>query len=471
MLPRPFQAELLDAARDAMRRGARRVLFQLPTGGGKTFVAALMHKEMAERDRLSYFLAHRKELLGQTSATFDKVGLEHGFIARGRPVDPSKQTQLLGLSYAARRIADLPIPFAATFDEAHHAAASEWVALMEAWDCWQFGLSATPARLDGRGLGDRFDVMVKGPTPRWLIDNKFLSDFRYFAPGKPDLSGVRTTGGDWNKADLSDVMGDAALIGDVVRHYREICDGEQGIIFAVDRNHSSMIAKAFQAAGIAAAHIDGTMTDDQRDKIVSAFRAGIIKILCNVELFGEGFDVPNIVYCGICRPTKSLSWFLQMVGRALRTFDGKECAYIVDHAGNVFTHGLPDDERQWTLDAPARKQRGPSDAMSIHQCPLCYQVTPSQARLCPCGYVFTIRERSIAWAEGQLFELSRDERRQTEVIDAKAIRKAEERACETFDQLYDLAIRRGYGSPQGWAKQQLQMRKGKRPSGRRWGAR
>lgn len=473
MLPRPFQADLLEKGRVAIRQGARRILVQLPTGGGKTFIAALMMKGMRDRGALSYFLAHRKELLTQTSLTFDKVGLRHGYIARGHRHDDRELTQLVALSYAARRKDILPKPKNAIIDEAHHAVAREWSELLDHWDCLQIGLSATPKRLDGRGLGDRFDVMVKGPTVRWLIDNGYLSDFALYAPsGEIDLGGVRSVAGDFSAAQLEAVMGNADLIGDVVRHYRELADGQPGIVFAVSRAHSQSIAASFQAAGVAAAHIDGTMTDRERDRIVGAFRDGRLKVLCNVDLFGEGFDVPGIVYCALCRPTQSLSLYLQQCGRALRVFDGKERAIICDHAGNCFRHGLPDDERDWSLDAPAiQRAKAPSDAKPVHQCPMCYQVTFSQRRQCPCGYVFPIVARSVAWAEGELFELQRDVARKEQQLSAAELRKAEERACKTFNELYDLAIKRGYDNPRGWASMRLNMRKGKLPGGRRIGGR
>ncbi len=417
-----------------------------------------------------WFAVHRREILAQTELTMRLGGIEPGWIARGKRPDNAAAVHLVGLQYAASRLDQLEAPKGMIIDEAHHAVAGGHTAVMEAYpDAIQLGLSATPSRLDGRGLGDRFDVLLKGPSVRWLIDNQFLSPFRYFAPGQPDLSGVRTVAGDYSKTGIEEIMGEADLIGDVVRHYRELADGQPGIVFGVTRAHSASIAAAFQAQGIAAAHIDGSMGDVERDSIVGRFRAGELKILCNVDLFGEGFDVPGIVYCGLCRPTKSLTMWMQQCGRALRMFEGKGEAIICDHAGNTFLHGLPDDERRWSLDAPAKKTRGPSDATPIHQCPMCYQVTPSQRRQCPCGYVFTIRQRSIAWEEGELFELPRDVARREQVIDKAMFRKAEEAACVTYDQLYDLAIRRGYNHPQGWAKSKLMLRKRRRPAGRRWG--
>lgn len=471
MQARPFQAALLDRARQAIRDGARRILLQLPTGGGKTFIASYIMRGMVARERTPWFLVHRKELLEQTSETFDKVGLPHGWIARGRAPDRTAPAHLVGVQYLSRRLKDYDAPDALIIDEAHHAVAGQWGTVLDHYKgALQLGLSATPERLDGRGLGDRFDVLIQGPSVAQLIADGFLSPYRYFAPGQPDLTGIRTRGGDYARDELADVMGDADLIGDAVQHYRELADGEQGITFGVDRAHSAAIADAFNRAGIAAAHIDGTMSDLQRARIVGAFRAGELKIMCNVDLFGEGFDVPGIVYLGMFRPTKSLGLCMQQWGRSLRIMEGKEAAIICDHAGNAFTHGLPDDPRTWSLQGRTKAKRA-SDAMAIHQCPICYQVTPSQRVKCPCGYVFTARQRPLAWEDGHLFELRPDERKVQEKQDKAAARKREERACTTFNDFYDLALARGYASPHKWAQMQLGLRRGKRPGGQRWGTR
>jgi DNA repair protein RadD len=469
MEARPFQAALLDRARDAIRGGARRILLQLPTGGGKTFIAGLIMRGMVARKKLPWFLVHRLELLEQTAETFGRIDLDHGLIAPGHPHRDAALTQLVGIQYAVRRLAGLGDPDALIIDEAHHAVAGQWGAILDHFDGkLQLGLSATPERLDGRGLGDRFDVLIQGPSVSQLIGDGFLSPFRYFAPGRPDLAGVRSRGGDFARDELAAVMGDADLIGDAVEHYLAEACGEQGITFAVDRNHSRQIAASFNAAGISAAHIDGTMTKHERAAIVGAFRRGELRIMCNVELFGEGFDVPGIVYLGMFRPTKSLAMCMQQWGRALRIMEGKEAAVICDHAGNTFLHGLPDFDRKWSLESRARGSRSAADAMAIHTCPMCYQVTPSQRRVCPCGYVFTVRERSLAWAEGQLFELRPDEQRAKAQTDKAAMRKREEEACRSYGDFFDLALARGYKSPAGWAKNKLAMRRGRGPGRQRW---
>jgi superfamily II DNA or RNA helicase len=251
-------------------------------------------------------------------------------------------------------------------------------------------------------------------------------------------------------------MKDAKLIGDVVKTYRELADGMQGIVFAVDREHSRSMTEAFVAAGIRAAHVDGSMNRNDRKRAVDAFRAGDIAILSNCELFGEGFDVPNVSYVGLARPTQSLALHLQQVGRALRVLPGKSHAVIADHAGNAFRHGLPDDERSWTLEGRKKGKRGasgPSDALPVRQCLECYQVSPSTADHCPgCGVVFPARERPVCFEEGELFELERLDAKRRE----KEERKAEERRCESLGDWIALAKKRGYKT--GWAMTQWKLR-------------
>jgi len=300
-------------------------------------------------------------------------------------------------------------------------------------------------------------VMVCGPTTRELIDQGFLSPFDYYAPGKPDLVGIHTVGGDFNRSEVANIMDKPKLVGDIVEHYQRLAAGQQGIVFAAGREHSRNIVGAFGEAGVRAAHVDGSMADNERQRLVDGFRRGDIQLLSNVDLFGEGFDVPGLVYAGLARPTKSLSLHLQQVGRALRVMEGKERAIICDHAGNALSGlGLPDEARKWTLEGRAKGTRsGPSDATGIHQCPECYRVTYSMVRLCPgCGYEFAIKERNPAWEDGELFKLDRVANKEA----AARARKDEERACKSAAELMRLAMERGYKNPSGWARQKIELR-------------
>lgn len=451
---------MLDKARAHIRSGVKRILLQLATGGGKTVMAAAMLGGAAHRGKRSFFNVHRKELIEQTSRTFAGAGIPHGFVAAGMPYNPLAPVVLAGVQTLANRLDTIAPPDMYVTDECHHCTATTWAAISGAWpDAVHIGLTATPERLDGRGLKEFYDVMVDGPSTAELIGRGFLSPYRYYAPGNPDLTGVPSRAGDFNRGDLGDLLDRPKLVGDVVEHYLRLARGKQGVVFAVTRNHSQHIAEAFAAEGVRAAHVDGAMADKERAAIVAAFRAGDLDMMVNVDLFGEGFDVPGLVYAGLARPTESLALFLQQCGRALRTFPGKGQAIICDHFGNAFRHGLPDDPREWSLDG--RKKNGrraaANDAIPIHQCPECYRVTASSVRECPgCGFVFAVVSRAPEQRDGELFELNR-------VADlakkrAAEERKAEERACSTVADFVRLGTERGYAKPTGWALHQVAMR-------------
>lgn len=455
---RPYQTDDLERVRARLRAGVRRILLQLPTGAGKTIIAGTMLKGAAERNLRSWFAVHRKELLDQTSEKLRLLGVDHGFIAAGYPTNSFAPVQLCAIDTLGRRLEECDAPDLIVPDEAHHMVAATWARCLGGHERAKVvGLTATPERLDGRGLKDHFDELIVGPSVKRLIADGYLSSYRYYAPGEPDLAGVKVLGGDFNRGDLASVMKDAALIGDVVKTYQANAAGMQGIVFAVDRQHSAEVAEAFNAAGIIAAHVDGTMSPTERRSKVDAFRAGDIQILSNCELFGEGFDVPNVSYVGLARPTQSLALHLQQCGRALRVLPGKTHAVICDHAGNALRLAtLPDDERQWTLEGRkkgTRSANGPSDALSIRQCLDCYMVSPSTADHCPgCGVVFPARPRPACQADGELFELSRLDLKRREQEE----RKAEERRCQSLADWIMLANKRGY--QRGWALRQWQYR-------------
>lgn len=442
------------------RRGYRRVLLQLPTGGGKTVIATAAHRSADLNGLASQFLVHRKELIDQTSASFARAGLEHGFVAAGRPFSPDASIVIAGIQTLVNRLVDILPPNLVLVDECHHATAATWARVLAAYEeegAFVLGLTGTPERLDGQGLDEHFDAMVLGPSPAQLIEWGYLSEFDYFAPTIPDLSGVRTVAGDFNRGAAADIMDKPKLIGDVVDHYTALAPGQQGIVFAASREHSQHMADAIGAAGHRAAHVDGAMSDAERSRIVEAFRAGDIRVMTNVDLFGEGFDVPGIVYVGLARPTKSLSLHLQQVGRALRVIEGKDRAVIADHAGNVFRLGLPDDEREWSLHGRPKQTRGGAndDAMPVRQCKSCYRVSPSTVRTCPgCGEDFPVQQRKLEQEEGKLSKIEAAEAREK----LRRMRQAENRACKSFADFKALAVQRGYPSPAGWAKVQVRLR-------------
>lgn len=455
---RYYQEDIITELVAKLRQGYRRILIVLPTGAGKTVLAAALIAAIVDRDRRAQFVVHRKELIKQTSGTFTNFGIPHGFVASAWPMDPTADVVLAGVQTLTKRLTQVLPPHVAIVDEAHHAAAASWSNVMDEYaDSVIIGLTATPERLDGKGLDAFFDTMVLGPSVSELIHEGFLSTYSYYAPSQPDLAGVNLD----VKAQVAAAMDKPKLIGDTVEHYLRLANGLQGIVFAASREHSRHLADAFRANGVPAAHIDGTM-DDERERADEAFRAGDLRILTNVDLLGEGYDVPSIGYVGLDRPTKSIVLARQQPGRALRIFPGKVEGIICDHASIWKTHGLPDDERLWKLEGRAArlKAEGANDGFSIHQCPLCFRVTPSTVKVCPgCGEAFQVQERKIKTEEGQLSKIEKDRLKK----EAALRRKHEERQCQTHIDYENLAQQRGYQNPYGWARMKMKMKANYRP--------
>lgn len=444
---RPYQAQAIDEAREAYRR-CRSVLFQLPTGGGKTVTATTVVHGAAQKRNPVWWLTHRRELAAQASKTFYDLGIPHGLVQSGYVSDPAALVQVASIQTIARRIDKLPEPALIVFDEAHHIGAASWDALFNAFPAAKIlGLTATPWRLDGQGLGRWFDHMVEGPTVRQLIDDGSLCDFRLFAPSVPDLAGVKTAAGDYQRGALAKAMDKPTIVGDAIAHYRQLCPGKRAVVFAAGVENSRHIVAQFNAAGITAEHVDGSMSVEERDGKVERFRRGETLVLSNADLFGEGFDVPAIEAVILLRPTKSLSLYLQQVGRALRPMAGKREAIILDHAGNSLVHGLPDDEREWSLDDREKRSRAAPSEFPVRQCEECYFVYRPAPRCPQCGHESAITVREIEQVEGQLEEVKRAQ---------KWAKRREERDCDTLEDWQALARERGYKP--GWAYVRWQAR-------------
>jgi len=443
---RDYQTDLINQARQAIAGKHNTVLMVAPTGAGKTALAAYMLGTAATRGNRAWFIVHRRELITQSSRTFEKVGISHGIIAAGFTSDRRALVQIAGIQTLKNRLRDTPPPSLIIWDECHHVASKSWSDVFSAFpDVVHIGLTATPCRMDGRGLSEWFDTMVEGPTTAWLIENKFLSPFKFYAPSSPDLTGIGTVAGDYDNKTLSQEMDRPSLTGDVISHYERLCRGKRAIVFATNIQHSQNVVAQFRAAGYRAEHLDGKTDRVRRDAVLKDFEAGRVSIISNVDLFGEGFDVPAIEAVILLRPTQSTGLYLQQVGRALRTSEGKTHAIILDHAGNGLRHGLPSMVRDWSLDAPARAKRSkPSDALPIKQCMSCYAVH-APAPACPeCGHVYAAEARKIEHVEGELVEVSADI-----VLKQK---KREQASAKTIQDLIALGRSRGHKNPEGWAK-------------------
>lgn len=457
---RPYQQKLIDEARVLMSKGVKSILLQAPTGSGKTALTAKMLHTAQQKGMASFFVVHRRELIKQSTAAFALEGLKHGIIAAGFQEDRRHLVQIASVQTLARRYSRYRQPRLVVWDECHHVAAGAWSKLFQNFpSAFHIGLSATPERLDGRGLSAFFKEMLHGPSVEWLIQNKFLSDYRLYAPSKISMAGVHIRMGDFIQAEVSDIVDKPGITGDVIAHYRKYCHGKRAVVFCVSVMHSKHVADQFNAAGINAAHVDGETPQEERDGIIRKFREGNLQILSNVELFGEGFDVPSIEASILLRPTQSLGLYLQQVGRALRPADGKTHAILLDHVGNCERHGLPDDNRTWNLEGRGdRKGLKAGANSSVKICPKCFACQLSGNPVCKfCGQVFDKQPREIDQKEGELSE-----------IDKEAIRRQrarEQGAAPDRDALLALAKRRGYRVPHAWVHFVMQARQAKKLRG------
>jgi DNA repair protein RadD len=381
---RPDQRDLRDRASAQFKAGNRRVLVQAPTGFGKTVLVSHMMGTAATRGFPSIFVVHRRELLKQASDAFTANGVRHGIIAAGSSPDPGQLVQVATIGALARKIPDLRRPRFVCWDECHHLPAPGWTSLQNAFaDAFHIGLSATPRRLDGQGLRDHFDVMVRGPSVRWLQRRGYLSFCRHYAPSTIDLTGVRTRLGDYHRGDLVAAVDRSTIDDDAVNAYVRFASRKRALLFATSIEKSERTIDVFNFAGIPAEHVDGKTPAAERDAAIARFERGETLILSNVDLFGEGLDVPAIEAILMLRPTKSLGLYLQMAGRTLRPAANKRHAIIIDLVGNYTRHGLVDEDRNWSLDAPAAEAEDHSRRLTV--CAACDLVAEHRAHCAACG--------------------------------------------------------------------------------------
>lgn len=347
----------------------RSVLAQLPTGGGKTHVIASVIEDALHHDRRVAVLVHRVELVEQVLnkiTNYCNPDDTHNLIqavTAGSTPDPRASVYIAMVQTMARR--EMPDVDIIIIDEAHHATAAQYRSVIaQRPEAKVLGFTATPCRLDGQGLAAMFDALVVGASMRDLITEGYLVDSEVFSiPLKDDsLMKIKTTAGDYNRQQLAEYVDRNIIHGDIVDSYNRCARGRKAIVYGASVDLSRRYAKEYCAAGIAAAHIDGGTPAYERARIVDAFRDGSINIITNCEIITEGFDVPDCEVIQLVRPTKSLSLYLQMVGRGMRAAENKKMMTIIDHVGNVLRHGFPDEDHAWTL---AGKIKRPAPQIAI----------------------------------------------------------------------------------------------------------
>lgn len=450
---RDYQQSLIDRIAAEYTSGSPSVCAVAPCGAGKTVMVGWMAGKTALIGKRVLFLVHRRELIEQSDRTFTAMRINHGIISAGTAADYTSAVQIGSTQTVARRLNKIQKPDFVVIDEAHHATAGTWRKIIDAFpEALTLGVTATPARLDGNGLGDIFKSLVIGPTVDDLIGRGSLTPYDYYAPpSKVDMKSVHVKFGDYVKSELSAVVDDIDVIGDIVRNYQKLAPGRQAVCYCVSRSHSEHIAAQFTAAGIPAAHVDGETPKAERDQIISDFRNKKLRILCNVDLLGEGFDVPGMDAVILARPTASLTLFIQQSMRPLRPDpdNPNKRAVIIDHVGNCFRHGLPNAPQDWSLESKTKKKQ--NRILTLHQCPKCFQVWDTASRTCPyCGYAPPIQEREVTQQDGILTKIE-----SLELLEKKRRRQEVGRARSRAD-LEDIAVRRGYKF--GWVRKMMELK-------------
>ena len=408
---RDYQQIPVDAVAAEFAAKKRRVLLVAPTGSGKTVIFSHITQRAVAKGLRVFIIVHRMELLQQTSEKLKAFGVDHAFIARGYTPDPTAMVQVGMVQTMVRRKSSLEGHFKPDLivcDEAHHAAAGSWKKILQAYpDAKILGCSATPERLDGKGLGDVFESLVRGPEVMDLIEQGYLAKPRYWAPTAFDDASIKKIGGDYSKKDLEHWAEKSTVVGDAVEHYNKLCPGAPAVVFCVTVEHARKTAEAFNLAGYKFEVIDGTLDSDTRKDLVKKLGNGAINGLCSCEIISEGFDLPVVTAAILLRPTASMSLFLQQVGRVLRPSPGKLNAIIIDHVGNIHRHGLAEAYRDWSLlGAVWRKKRAAKNVIVTKQCPVCYCVHVPK-KFCPeCNHEYVIEQRKLKTVDGELVEFS-----------------------------------------------------------------
>ena len=435
---RPYQTDLVQRLSKSWRGGHKAPCIVLPCGGGKSVIVAEIARRTAENGKLVLFLVHRKELCDQIRNTFRSWGVDMDLV------------NIMMVQTASRRAEKMEKPSLIITDENHHSKAASYRKIYDAFpDVYRVGVTATPVRIDGSGLGDVNDDLIIGVTAKWLIENHCLAPYDYYAPSQLDTSSLHTKNGDFDMSEASELLEENCVYGDAIRHYKELANGMKAVCYCASLKYSVLMAERFCEAGIPAKHIDGSTPKAERDKTIEQFRSGEIKILCNVDLISEGFDVPDCGCAILLRPTKSLTLYIQQAMRCMRYQEGKR-AVILDHVGNVMRFGMPDADREWSLDVEKKKQSFMPDVIACENC--CHVFLRKTRdgvirKHCPkCGEPLKIIKKAEEPKEKEIAEESGEKLAKIEDVPTIPAMPAQ---CKSLKDLQLYAKSRGYKP--GWA--------------------
>ena len=419
---RPYQERTVESFRRLVHCGRRAPIIVLPTGGGKTRVAAELIRDEVKLGRSALFLAPRRELVYQASKALSKAGVAHGVVMAGRADLEDRfapcQVASIDTIHARRKSGSLSLNqrfSLVVVDEAHLSITKKKIEMLEGWEgsiiC---GLTATPSRKDGRALGVLYDDMVEEATTASLTEQGYLCPARYYSLSEPDLKRVKVTAGDYNQKQLSEIMNSGELVGDIVEHWHKLASDRRTVVFATSIEHSVALAEEFKRHGVRAEHVDANTEVGERTDIFKRFSNGDVQVLSNCFLAAYGFDLPELDCVVLARPTKSLVLYLQSLGRGLRIAEGKSDCLVLDHSGAVHRFGFATDQRVWSLDGKVAwdgdLRKGESYLSRTIKCPECSAMFKPAPKCPECGYQLKPKAQKVNTIDGQLVEINSRQR-------------------------------------------------------------
>jgi superfamily II DNA or RNA helicase len=435
---RDYQQDIFDKSIQAFKDGAKGICCVLPCRSGKSYIMARMIQG-AKGNVL--VLAHRHTLINQHKELLEQLG-----VLTSRVRVESVFTEVSRLVQHDPNEVDLII-----IDEAHLSEAASYRKVCEHYKCRRVLFTATPARLDGKPL-TLADTLITGITADELIKMGAISEYDYYAPDlNLDIENVDMVAGEYNNGQLTELMCQTAIYGDVLKYYRQLGDNRQAIAYCTSIKHSEQTAKMFTDNGISAISIDGSMSQKERNKRMELFKSGKAQILCNCNLISEGVTLPNASVALLLRPTMSLPLFIQQSCRVLTPVQGKK-AVIIDFVNNVQKHGMPTDTHNWSLTRSVEKRKAFNEdgELNIRQCENCFKCFKTAPKCPYCGYEYKVKGRelkAIQDVELKKIEAVQKEEQEQQKKDARR----EQGMCKSYQELYELAKRRGYKNPSGWA--------------------
>lgn len=476
---RDYQVALVGGIKREIAAGRRTIVGVAPTGAGKTTIFSHITTGASAKGKNVLLLAHRQELVSQGADTLARFGLRHEVIAptnvraaiavnhvrgHGRQlIDPTSNVRVASVQTLSGRLEKIRwVPDIIIVDEGHHCTeGSTWGKVLDHYrkvnpDLLVLLFTATPVRLDGKGLGAGHggyaDAMVIGPSIGELIERGFLcKPIVYAPPNALDLAGIRTRFGDYAKGELEQAVDKKTITGDAVEHYRKICPGEPAVAFCVSIAHAEHVAAEFKAAGFRAVAVNGSTPDAERRKILAGLGNGTVDVVTSADLIGEGVDIPAVRCAILLRPTMSLSLYIQQVGRCLRPAPGKPNAIILDHVGNSLIHGLIDEDRNelWTLEGLKKRSRKAANdnvAPLPVRCPKCHALHRPAPKCPTCDHVYPpTTGRKLEQTDGELVQITDEMAERLRKQKKKEVGKA-----QSLEELERIERERKY--KKGWAK-------------------